>query len=199
MNLSKDFYCDSIAMETKIMKNTGIVRRVDDLGRIVLPKEIRRRARIREDDPMEIFIENGKVILSKYSPMEEMTEIRFMLRGFYKNLKCPILVCDRERVVQLVQPPQGIEKGQPVTSELLELILDRKAILHTGEASAFHPIDGSAVSTHVLVSQPIILDNMDVCGAVLLLATGTTPETADDNMVFGAKMIADAIAEYLNI
>ena len=63
------------------MKNTGIVRRVDDLGRIVLPKEIRSRMRIRINDPMEIYIENDAVILKKYSPMEEMTEICFMLPG----------------------------------------------------------------------------------------------------------------------
>ena len=53
------------------MKATGIVRRIDDLGRIVIPKEIRRTLRIREGDPLEIFTDReGKIILKKYSPVD---------------------------------------------------------------------------------------------------------------------------------
>ena len=56
------------------MKATGIVRRIDDLGRIVIPKEIRRVLRIRESDPMEIYTDReGQIILKKYSPIGEMT------------------------------------------------------------------------------------------------------------------------------
>ena len=53
------------------MKATGIVRRIDDLGRIVIPKEIRRNMRLREGDAMEIFLEDNCVCLKKYSPSEE--------------------------------------------------------------------------------------------------------------------------------
>ena len=57
------------------MKATGIVRRIDDLGRVVIPKEIRRTMRIREGDPLEIFTDReGGVILRKYSPIAEMGE-----------------------------------------------------------------------------------------------------------------------------
>ena len=56
------------------MKATGIVRRIDDLGRIVIPKEIRRTLRIRESDPLEIFTDReGEIILKKYSPIGEMS------------------------------------------------------------------------------------------------------------------------------
>ena len=59
-----------------MMKATGIVRRIDDLGRIVIPKEIRRTLHIRESDPLEIFTDReGQVILKKYSPIGEMTKI----------------------------------------------------------------------------------------------------------------------------
>ena len=58
------------------MKATGIVRRIDDLGRVVIPKEIRRTMRIREGDPLEIFISNeGEVIFKKYSPISELGSI----------------------------------------------------------------------------------------------------------------------------
>ena len=57
------------------MKSTGIVRRIDDLGRVVVPKEIRRTLRIREGDPLEIFTaKDGEVILKKYSPIGELNE-----------------------------------------------------------------------------------------------------------------------------
>ena len=56
------------------MKATGIVRRIDDLGRVVIPKEIRRTLRIREGDPLEIFTDReGGIILKKYSPINELT------------------------------------------------------------------------------------------------------------------------------
>lgn len=67
-------YLTQYVMEEKMMKATGIVRRIDDLGRIVIPKEIRRTLHIRESDPLEIFTDReGQVILKKYSPIGEMT------------------------------------------------------------------------------------------------------------------------------
>ena len=62
------------------MKATGIVRRIDDLGRVVIPKEIRRTMRIREGDPLEIFVSNeGEVIFKKYSPIKLLLHFRFLI------------------------------------------------------------------------------------------------------------------------
>lgn len=83
------------------MKATGIVRRIDDLGRVVIPKEIRRTMRIREGDPLEIFTNNdGEVIFKKYSPLGELGEFA----GVYaevlgKVLTTPVLICDRDHVI----------------------------------------------------------------------------------------------------
>ena len=82
------------------MKATGIVRRIDDLGRVVIPKEIRRTMRIREGDPLEIYTDNdGEVIFKKYSPIGELStfasqyaEVLGKLGGF------PVVVCDRDHV-----------------------------------------------------------------------------------------------------
>ena len=63
------------------MKATGIVRRIDDLGRVVIPKEIRRTLRIKEGTPLEIFTDKeGEVILKKYSPIGELSVLRIMIR-----------------------------------------------------------------------------------------------------------------------
>ena len=83
------------------MKATGIVRRIDELGRVVIPKEIRRTQRIRQGDALEIFAAaDGQVVFKKYSPLVELGE----LAGVYaevlaKNLGRPVLVCDRESIV----------------------------------------------------------------------------------------------------
>lgn len=83
------------------MKATGIVRRIDDLGRVVVPKEIRKILRIREGDPLEIYTgTTGEVILKKYSPISELGQIA---EGFAESassvLGLPVLVSDTDRFV----------------------------------------------------------------------------------------------------
>ena len=80
------------------MKATGIVRRIDDLGRVVIPKEIRRTLRIREGDPLEIFVDrDGEVILKKYSPISELGNFaKEYTEALYDSLGHNVLVCDRD-------------------------------------------------------------------------------------------------------
>jgi len=177
------------------MKNTGIARRVDNLGRIVLPKEIRSRLRIHEDDLLEIYIDDGKVVLMKLSPLEELSELRHMLNGFWNTLKCPIMVCDREKMILFVHPPIEIQEDISITPELAALIENRKAVVYTGESELIQPIED--VLYHALVVQPIVTAGCDLYGAVVLLSAKSTQQ-ADERMTLGSKMMADAIAEYLN-
>lgn len=83
------------------MKATGIVRRIDDLGRVVLPKEIRKTMRIREGDPLEIFTDDsGGIIFKKYSQMETSGEIVATLcDAVCKAGSFPCVICDRSRIV----------------------------------------------------------------------------------------------------
>jgi len=76
------------------MKATGIVRRIDDLGRVVIPKEIRRTMRIREGDPLEIYTNNdGEVIFRKYSAINEMSEnAGYIADIMHRTAGCPALV-----------------------------------------------------------------------------------------------------------
>ena len=82
------------------MKATGIVRRIDELGRVVIPKEIRRTLRIREGDPLEIFTDHdGEVVLKKYSPIGEIAAIaRDYTDSLYRSLGHIVLICDRDMV-----------------------------------------------------------------------------------------------------
>ena len=83
------------------MKATGIVRRIDDLGRVVIPKEIRRTMRIREGDPLEIFTDrDGEVIFKKYSPIGELVNFASQYADtLHKTCTNPIIICDRDSVV----------------------------------------------------------------------------------------------------
>ena len=78
------------------MKATGIVRRIDDLGRVVIPKEIRRTMRIREGDPLEIFVSNeGEVIFKKYSPISELGSIAAQYcEVLFRTAGYPVLITD---------------------------------------------------------------------------------------------------------
>ncbi|MFR4778939.1 MAG: AbrB/MazE/SpoVT family DNA-binding domain-containing protein [Lachnospiraceae bacterium] len=112
------------------MKATGIVRRIDDLGRVVVPKEIRRTMRIREGQAMEIYTgREGEIILKKYSPIEELAECA---AGFTKSIStvtgCLVCVSDQEQIVaanglgteklswQVHQQPAGGSDSEPENS-----------------------------------------------------------------------------------
>ena len=81
------------------MKATGIVRRIDDLGRVVIPKEIRRTLRIREGDPLEIFTDReGEIILKKYSPIGELSAFaRQYAESLSQTMGCLVCVCDTDQ------------------------------------------------------------------------------------------------------
>lgn len=83
------------------MKATGIVRRIDDLGRVVIPKEIRRTLRIREGDPLEIYTAtDGEVIFKKYSPVGELSAFAGQYADVIARISSmPTLICDNDHVI----------------------------------------------------------------------------------------------------
>ena len=83
------------------MKATGIVRRIDDLGRVVVPKEIRRTPRIREGDPLEIFTDReGEIILKKYSPIGELGNLaKLYAESLSQTMGCTVCITDTDQVV----------------------------------------------------------------------------------------------------
>ena len=92
----------------KNMKATGIVRRIDDLGRVVIPKEIRRTMRIREGDPLEIFTDNeGGVIFKKYSPIGELGEFASQYaESLAKSAGMPACITDKDNIIAVSGIPK---------------------------------------------------------------------------------------------
>ena len=105
------------------MKATGIVRRIDDLGRVVIPKEIRRTLKIREGMPMEIFTDvSGEVILKKYSPVGEMSTLAQAYAGVLVSLTGQAAaVCDTEQIIAVAGPAKKEPLHKPLSPQLDEL------------------------------------------------------------------------------
>lgn len=152
------------------MKATGIVRRIDDLGRVVIPKEIRRTLRIREGDPLEIFVDrDGEVILKKYSPISELSDFaKEYADALYDSLGHTVLICDRDTIISV----SGVSKKEYLNKnigELVEKIMDdRNSVVMTDE-SEISIVDGIQETFMSYTVGPIIA-NGDPIGAVIILS-----------------------------
>ena len=109
------------------MKATGIVRRIDDLGRVVIPKEIRRTMRIREGDPLEIFTDReGEVIFKKYSPIGELATFAAQYaETLHKTCGLSIVICDRDAVIACAGIPKKEYNDKKLSPELEKIIEGR--------------------------------------------------------------------------
>ena len=151
------------------MKATGIVRRIDDLGRVVIPKEIRRTMRIREGDPLEIYTSsNGEVVFKKYSPIGELNDCAGQYADvLYKTCVAPALICDRDHVIAAA----GISKKEVlerrVTPALEEAMEARRCVTSTAGGARLRPVEG--LERQSLVCCPVIAGG-DITGCVLLLS-----------------------------
>lgn len=172
------------------MKATGIVRRIDDLGRVVIPKEIRRTMRIREGDPLEIYTDNdGEVIFKKYSPLGEMGTFSAQYAEVL-NRTCglPVLVCDRDHVIAVAGVPKKELLERRVSTSLEDMMEQRKSYAReAGDNNPLHPIEGV---DRYAVAGASILASGDVTGAILLL--GEEDDTIATEV--DIKLIATAAA-----
>ena len=115
------------------MKATGIVRRIDDLGRVVIPKEIRRTLRIRESDPLEIFTDReGEIFLKKYSPIGELsTCAKDYAEALAQAAGCIACITDRDQVIAAAGSGSREFADRRIHSELETMIADRKNVCVT--------------------------------------------------------------------
>jgi len=150
------------------MKATGIVRRIDDLGRVVIPKEIRRTMRIREGDPLEIYTDaDGEVIFKKYSPVGELSPITKQFADvLYRNTDMAVLVFDRDKVISSAGLPKKEAFERRVTPMLESIMEKRSTYVAAKDMKKLAPAEG--LSREASVAVPII-GGGDVSGAVVLL------------------------------
>lgn len=176
------------------MKATGIVRRIDDLGRIVIPKEIRRTLRIREGDPLEIYTEaNGEVIFKKYSPIGEMSPFASRYAEvLYKATNMPTLISDRDHIVAVsgVSKKEFLERR--VTQPLEDLMKNRSSFSSfSSKNTSFRPVEGLGKSASLIF--PIIASG-DVTGSIIMLSN---EEIKEENTIESNTKLAQTAATFL--
>ncbi|AOT71060.1 stage V sporulation protein T [Geosporobacter ferrireducens] len=155
------------------MKATGIVRRIDDLGRVVIPKEIRRTLRIREGDPLEIFTDReGEVILKKYSPIGELTEFATeYAESLNDALGHMTVIADRDTIIAVAGGSKKEYLDKRVSKALEKTMEDKKALIIT-EKERTTPLAADEGEERKFTSQVIapIITQGDPIGAVLLVS-----------------------------
>ncbi len=178
------------------MKATGIVRRIDDLGRVVIPKEIRRTLRIREGDPLEIFVDReGEVILKKYSPIGELGEFaEEYVDSIYEHTGHIACISDRDMIIATAGTPKKEFLNRPLSPAVERAMEERQSLVI--EDSKQHPYykeadeeQGSKFNSEVIA--PIIAQG-DAIGAVII---GTKEK--EEKMSEGEQKIAETAAGFL--
>lgn len=171
------------------MKATGIVRRIDDLGRVVIPKEIRRTMHIREGAPLEIYTsDEGDIIFRKYSPLGEFLGLSAQCAdATYRVTRLPVVICDRERIVAAAGANRKEWIGRKVSAELERAMRERTEL--TGER-AVAITEGESETAAVLA---IIVASSDVVGCVAL----TVPPERAGSPAETHKKFADLAAAFL--
>lgn len=158
------------------MKATGIVRRIDDLGRVVIPKEIRRTMRIREGDPLEIYTESGgEIVFKKYSPIGELSSFASQYAEvLHKTTGIPAVICDREHAIAAAGVPKKEILERRVSTDLEDYMNSRKIFTADSDEKSLQPLEG--VERMSLVCAPIVSSG-DLNGAVIFLADENNQES----------------------
>ncbi len=180
------------------MKATGIVRRIDDLGRIVIPKEIRRTMRIREGDPMEIFTSReGEILLKKYSPVGELGEFAAAIaESMAQTLGDLVCVTDRDYVIAAAGSGKKEYDGKLLDTQMQAAIDNRCNQVISGNKTEFIKVtlndekayEGQAIAT--------ILAHGDSIGSVVILSKNKNSKQ-DEFLLQLAKTVAGFLGKHM--
>ena len=167
------------------MRATGIVRRIDDLGRIMVPKEIRRTMRIKDGDPLEIFVENGAIIYKKYSPVAELKDFaQKYAEALQKTTGHMCFITDRDNTVAV----NGVQRSSYLAKSLtpqLEKIIENRELFQSNSAAGIKIINDQTITLRSIVLYPII-SNGDVMGSVILASVADDMGETDSALVKSA-------------
>lgn len=172
------------------MKSTGITRRIDDLGRIVIPKEIRKNLKIRENEVLEIFIENENIILKKFSSLDDMDKI---LERFIEVLEDitlnNILITNREKIIGTSKRKEYDYLNKELSKNIIEIIEKKDNILSTGKIEF---ISNKEMEVNYYI-KPII-NNGDTFGSIIIFGN----KEINEKDTLAIDIIAKLIINYTN-
>ena len=164
------------------MKATGIVRRIDDLGRVVIPKEIRRTLKIREGDPLEIFVDrDGEVILKKYSPIGELGDFaQEYADSLHESMNHIACIADRDTIIAVAGAPKKEFLNKALSPAVENVMENRKSILinNTAEHPYYRETEDEGPPKFAAEAIAPIISEGDPIGAVVI-------GTKDRNVTLG--------------
>ena len=177
------------------MKATGIVRRIDELGRVVIPKEIRRTLRIKEGDPLEIFTDRDELMLKKYSPIATLEKFSKATARSLNDLSGKLsLICDTDGVLHAFGEGKKDLDGKSLSPDMDKILKERRSyVASLAEGGDVIPITSTyeeGVTAQIIVP---IVSGGDCLGAVAVLSKeeGAKMNGSDMNL---AKLTADILA-----
>jgi len=171
------------------MKSTGVVRRIDELGRIVIPKEIRRNLRIKDGEALEIFVDSDLIGLKKFSPMNDLESIaKALVDSVYLSIKQDMIITDRDKIIAASMELKKKYLGLTISSALENYIDNRQGIVKRVD----YEINLAEGKNEIcpLVINPIVV-NGDCIGLVIMLALEKPLEEFDEK-------IAEIITQFIS-
>ena len=160
------------------MKTTGVIRRIDELGRIVIPKEIRKNMRIKNGESLEIFVEDENIVLKKYSPIESLETVASKyVDTFNQVIKHNIIVTDRDKVIAVAGSLKRNYLNKEI-SEFTEHSIDRRDSFVERQKKNFEFVDG--IVEYGYYSFSSIVNNGDAIGAVIIISCDFPISEADE-------------------
>jgi len=171
------------------LKSTGVSRRIDDLGRIVIPKEIRKNLKIRNGELMEIMVNDDSIILSKHSTIKGIGDVaQLIVDSLNDSMEINLIITDRDKVVAATSTLRKKYENQELNTEYSELILKRQTVTEQNPAKI--KIDNENEEETSYIIYPIIADG-DVVGSVLVLGLDNKIKEIDGK-------IAEIVSKFLS-
>lgn len=149
------------------MKTTGVVRRIDDLGRIVIPKEIRKTLRIKDGESVEIYLDSDNIVLKKYSPMGGLPDFyKDYVDSIYSEIGGNVIIVDRDKIVAVAGEYKKKYLNKRISSVLDEIIQNRVVIFSEEVSDIVITSDVTENCSYVIAP---VISNGDAIGAVIIL------------------------------
>lgn len=173
------------------MKSTGITRRIDDLGRIVIPKEIRKNLKIKENDVLEIFINNDEIILKKFSPFNDSEKV---LSDYIKVINDmtgnDVIITDRDKVILSTKKLEEKLLNKKL-SEYVNDLIENRSIFLSNDMKGIEVIDNEKIKQNYYFI-PFIIDS-DVVGSIIMFSSKEFDENSKSLLLIASKLLVNYI------
>ena len=173
------------------MKSTGITRRIDDLGRIVIPKEIRKNLKIKENEVLEIFINNDEIILKKFSPFNDSEKV---LSDYIKVINDmtgnDVIITDRDKVILSSKRLEEKLLNKKL-SEYVSDLIENRSIFLSNDMKGIEVIDNEKIKQNYYFI-PFIIDS-DVVGSIIMFSSKEIDENSKSLLLIASKLLVNYI------